>query len=422
MSAQTDRRRTEEKLAQAQRMESVGRLAGGIAHDLNNMLTAIVGYSSFLAADLPDSDRRREDVLEILKAAERSAGLTRSLLAFARREIIQPEHLDMNLVIRDMSRMLRPALGENIELVLELKAEPAMVYADRARLEQVLLNLVLNARDAMPRGGRLMIASGNVLLGPDEEGRHPEAEIPAGNYLRIAVSDTGLGMDPEILARVFEPFFTTKPVGEGTGLGLATAYGTIKQSRGFIWAYSEPSHGSAFHVYLPEIRTAAKVEDIFEQTRPSRLGGSETILVVEDEEVVRELAARSLRSEGYTAITAAGAREALDLLRHRASPVSLVISDLVMPGIGGRELAEQIRRDWPETPILFTSGFTDDDVIRRGLMESGEPFLQKPWGPDSLLRIVRSLLDQGVSGLRSGEDQRSEAIDSVRPGAKRGAG
>jgi two-component system, cell cycle sensor histidine kinase and response regulator CckA len=394
MADVTERRRTDEKLSQAQRMEAVGRLAGGIAHDLNNMLTAIVGYSTFLERALEEGDPRRLDVAEIQKAADRSAGLTRSLLAFARREMIQPEALDVNRIVMEMDRMLRPAMGESINVELTLEPIEGTVLADRGRLEQVLLNIALNARDAMPAGGRLSIATRSVVLDESDASRHPGTEIIPGSYVRITISDTGHGMDSATLARIFEPFFTTKGVGEGTGLGLATVYGTVKQAGGFVWAYSEPGHGSAFTVYLPENTVDAAPKDGAAESLRGTLGGTENILVVEDEDVVRALTCRALEAEGYQCITAASGDDALALLERTGRPVDLVITDIVMPGMSGRELARAVGERFPRARVLYTSGFTDDEVIRRGLMESGQPFIQKPWPSDRLLRRVRELLDE----------------------------
>jgi PAS domain S-box-containing protein len=405
----TERRRTDEKLSQAQRMEAVGRLAGGIAHDLNNMLTAIVGFSTLLEQDLDPSDSRRKDVAEIMKAADRSATLTQSLLAFARREIIHPKALDLNRIVMEMGRMIRAAMGESIQVEMSLEPVPGMVFADRARIEQVILNIALNARDAMPGGGRLSLLSRSVELGQDDAARHPGTEIVPGRYVKLTISDTGQGMDSPTLARIFEPFFTTKDVGEGTGLGLSTVYGTVKQAGGFVWAYSEPGHGSAFTVYLPETTAKIETESSISEEGPGKYGGSEAILIVEDEEIVRELAERILKSEGYRCLSAASGHEALEILLQEKQPVDLVISDIVMPGMGGRDLARAISERYPRVKVLFTSGFTDDEVVRRGLMDIGQPFQEKPWSSEQLLRRVRELLDQDTD--RTGWSQVVEQGD-----------
>jgi PAS domain S-box-containing protein len=389
----TERRRTDEKLSQAQRMEAVGRLAGGIAHDLNNMLTAIVGFSTLLDQDLELGDSRRKDVAEIIKAADRSATLTRSLLAFARREIIHPEALDMNRIVLEMGRMLRPAMGESVQVELALEPIAGTVFADRGRLEQVILNIALNARDAMPAGGRLSIATRSVELGKGDAARHPGTEVTPGRYVKLTISDTGQGMDSSTLARIFEPFFTTKEVGEGTGLGLSTVYGTVKQAGGFVWAYSEVGHGSAFTVYLPEAATKIVSDSGASGVGEGIHGGSESILIVEDEEVVRNLAVRILSAEGYRCLSAPNGPEALAMLQLDHREVDLVITDIVMPGMGGRELAQAVNEQFPRARVLFTSGFTDDEVVRRGLMDIGQPFMEKPWSADQLLRRVRGMLD-----------------------------
>jgi PAS domain S-box-containing protein len=409
----TDRRRTDEKLSQAQRMEAVGRLAGGIAHDLNNMLTAIVGYSSFLEQGLPPGDPRQSDVAEIMKAADRSAALTRSLLAFARREIIQPQPLDLNRIVLEMGRMLRPAMGESIQVEMSLEPIEGTVVADRARVEQVILNIALNARDAMPSGGRLSIATSSVALTEADAARHPGTEITPGRYVKMTISDTGHGMDPETLARIFEPFFTTKGIGEGTGLGLSTVYGTVKQSGGFVWAYSEPGHGSAFTVYLPEAADPALPVRPSSGSVEGTRRGSEFILIVEDEDMVRDLTRRVLEGEGYRCLTAGNGPEALRLVQTNNHPLNLMITDIVMPGMGGRDLARAVRDKYPDARVLFTSGFTDDDVVRRGLMDVGQPFLQKPWSIEELLRRVRNLLD--TTSDRTGWDRVSPAEVPMSP-------
>jgi PAS domain S-box-containing protein len=407
----TDRRRAEEKLAQAQRIEAVGRLAGGIAHDLNNMLTTIVGYSMFLEQSLAaDDEDRRADIAEIRRAADRSAALTRSLLAFARRELIRPQTLDLNEVIRDVERVLRPALGEGVKIELQLAAEDATVFADRGRLEQVVLNLAFNARDAMPAGGRLTISTQNVTLGREEARRHPGTEIIPGPYVRLIMADTGHGMEPATLSRIFEPFFTTKDVGEGTGLGLATVYGTVKQAGGFVWAYSEPDHGASFTVYLPRVGASDDVINTPVPESATPRGGSETIVIVEDEETVRTLAWRTLTAEGYDCFQAVDASAALSLLLRLDRPVHLLLTDIVMPGLGGEALARELLPRHPDMRILYTSGFTDDEVIRRGLMRAGSPFLQKPWAPEELLRRVREVLD----AERTGEVERAERGTGAR--------
>ncbi len=412
----TERRRTDEKLSQAQRMEAVGRLAGGIAHDLNNMLTAIVGYSTFLEQAIDPDDARRGDVAEIIKAADRSAALTRSLLAFARREIVHPQPVDLNRIVLEIGRMLRPAMGESIQVELALEPITGTVVADRSRLEQVILNIALNARDAMPAGGRLAIATRSVLLTEGDAARHPGTEVAPGRYVKLTISDTGTGMDAETLSRVFEPFFTTKDVGEGTGLGLSGVYGTVKQAGGFVWAYSEPGHGSSFTVYLPENPASEADDQAADGGEPAR-GGSETILLVEDEAMVRALAQRILVAEGYRVLSAGSGEEAVVTAQRAGFPIDLLITDIVMPGMGGRDLARAIIRQDPEVRVLFTSGFTDDEVVRRGLMDQGQPFMEKPWSSERLLSRVRELLDQKLD--RTGWARASVRLSPEDSGASR---
>jgi nitrogen-specific signal transduction histidine kinase/ActR/RegA family two-component response regulator len=392
----TERRRTEEHLQESLRLEAVGRLAGGIAHDLNNMLTAILGFSEFLDRSLKADDLRRADVEQIARAAERSAALTRQLLAFARRELIRPRLLDMNAVVRHAGAMLPSILGENVELVLELAPDLGVVYADPRQIEQMLMNLVLNARDAMPRGGRVTIETKTVRLDPGSGASQQVAEgAPTGSFAMLAVTDTGHGMEAATLQRIWEPFFTTKPRGQGTGLGLSSVYGAAKQSGGFVWAESEPGRGTTVQVYWPEVHT--EPEPVAESSRlPEVEGGSETVLIVEDEDLVRAFVVRALRSHGYRCREARNAGEALRLLE-KEPRVDLVITDVVMPGMSGGGLGDRLALLRPGLPVLYTSAFVDEDVIRRGLLEQGRPFLQKPCTPNDLARKVREVLDAAAS-------------------------
>jgi PAS domain S-box-containing protein len=391
----TERRRVEEQLAQAQRMEAIGRLAGGIAHDLNNMLTAIMGHAMFLQQGFEPEDARRQDVAQITAAAERSAALTRSLLAFARRELVQPRQLDLNAVVREMERMLRPALGEGIDFELRLDPAAPTVMVDRSRIEQVILNLCLNARDAMPRGGRLTIETTPVHLDAAYAERHPGTVIRAGDYVRLGVTDTGVGMDAATQARIFEPFFTTKGVGEGTGLGLSTVYGSVKQAEGFVWVYSEPGHGSAFHVYLPASTEPATAPATPPAAPAAPRGAEETVLVVEDDDLVRDIACRTLVERGYRCLAARDGREALAIVGSYDGHLDLVVTDTVMPGMSGGELAARLAERFDGVRVLFMSGFTNDEVVRRGLMRRNQRFVQKPWTPETLAAAVRSALDGG---------------------------
>jgi PAS domain S-box-containing protein len=389
----TERKQTEERLQEVLRLEAVGRLAGGIAHDLNNMLTAIVGFSDLVAQSMEPQDARRADVDHIVRAAGRAAGLTRQLLAFARREIIQPRRLELNAVIRGAQGILRPVLGENVELVLQLAAAGGVIYADPARVEQILMNLVLNARDAMPQGGRVTVDTAVISLEAAAKRQRTGFETPlAGRYVVLSVSDTGHGMDAATLQRIWEPFFTTKAVGYGTGLGLAMVYGSVKQSGGFVWADSTPGRGTVIEVYWPEIQ--GEPEQLSETNGTSTLkGGTETIILAEDDATLRSLCERTLAGLGYRCLAVGSAEEVLALLE-AGEAVDLVITDVVMAGMSGGGLGERLARERPGLPVLFISGFADEDVIGRGLLEAGRPFLQKPFALVDLARKVREVLDR----------------------------
>ncbi|MFL5594407.1 MAG: PAS domain S-box protein [Gemmatimonadaceae bacterium] len=387
----TDHEILEGQLRQAQKMEAVGQLAGGIAHDFNNLLTAIRGYSDILMESLAPNDTRREDVGEISKAAERASGLTRQLLAFSRKQILQPRVVNINEVVAGLSSMLRRLIGEDIEMLTRTAPAVGQVAADVGQLEQVLVNLAVNARDAMPKGGRLTLETADVEL-DDQYGSRHGATVPAGPYVMLAVSDTGIGMDRETRARVFEPFFTTKETGKGTGLGLSTVYGIVKQSGGFVWVYSEPGQGTTFKIYLPRLTSDARsVAPIPELTPES--SGNETILLVEDEETVRNLATRILRKQGYTVLSARHGREAEGIAGEYRHDIHLVITDVVMPEMGGRDLAASLGALRPDVPILYVSGYTDDEIIRRGVLEPTMAFIEKPFTANALLRKVREMLD-----------------------------
>jgi CheY-like chemotaxis protein len=382
---------------QAQKMEALGRLAGGVAHDFNNMLMIILGFSDFLLSTLERDDARWADADEIRKAAERASALTRQLLAFGHRQVLETQVLDLNQVVQDMELMLRPVLGEHIQLATSLSSALGGVRADRGQIEQVVMNLALNARDAMPSGGRLTIETMNVAFPEGYALRTVGIDMPAGDYVLLTVSDTGVGMDAPTRSRIFEPFFTTKSTGQNSGLGLATVYGIVTQFGGSLWVDSEPGQGAAFKVCFPRV---ARVESAaYDAARPLPRGGSETILVVEDEESVRSLAARVLGDQGYSVLQARHGREALALLADTAAPVDLVVSDVVMPEMGGQELAEAIAARHPGVRILFMSGYTDNEILRAGLDRTGALFLQKPFSPDSLARKVREVLDE-PAGVR----------------------
>jgi CheY-like chemotaxis protein len=369
-------------------LEALGRLAGGIAHDFNNLLTAILGTAQILLEDL-GPDPRRADAEEIRDAAQRAAALTNQLLAFSRRQLLQPEVLNCNELIADLQRMLRRLLSEDVELRTALAPDLGAVRADPAQLEQVVMNLAINARDAMPAGGVLTIATSNVELHEPPTGE--AFVVRPGAYVKLTVTDTGTGMDDATRARIFEPFFTTKELGQGTGLGLATVYGIVKQSDGYIWVTSQAGRGSTFETYLPRVTEKPKRLERIAASGPVR--GTETVLLVEDEEAVRALAARVLTSHGYTVLAAGRGDEALALAGSHAGAIHLVVADVVMPGMSGRDVLDRLRARRSDVRVLFVSGYTDEDVVRHGVLEEGAAFLAKPFTPDSLLRKVRDTLD-----------------------------
>src|SRR5205809_225751 len=392
-------RQLEEQLRQSQKMEAVEQLAGGIAHDFNNLLTAILGSTQLLLHNTPSGDPRREDAEEIRHAGLRAAELTRQLLAFSRRQVLAPKVLDVNSVVAHMDRMLRRLLGEDVELATSLDPAAGAVNADPGQLEQVLLNLAVNARDAMPGGGRLSIETTRVTLHDEHvERRH---RMPAGDYVGLAVADTGVGMDETTQAHLFEPFFTTKEAGKGTGLGLATVYGIVKQSGGYIWVYSEAGHGTTVKIYLPRVPGVAESPAPASEPQQVR-GGDETVLLVEDAAPVRTLARRSLEARGYRVLDAADGPSALELSARHAGGIDILVTDVVMPGMSGRELAERLVPARPSMKVLYTSGYTDDAMVRQGVLNAGVAFLQKPFVPDTLARKVRQVLD-GEQGAGSRE-------------------
>ena len=383
----TEKRSLEAQLLQSQKLETVGRLAGGVAHDFNNLLGVITGYGQLLRKRL-DDPRLLKYADDILQASERAAGLTQQLLAFSRKQVLQPRVLDLNRVVEDMERMLRRLIGEDIQLVIGL-ADVAPIKADPGQLEQVLMNLAVNARDAMPHGGQLVIETATVDLDASYARNH--VDVRPGPYVMLAVSDTGHGMAAEVKERVFEPFFTTKEAGHGTGLGLATVHGIVRQSGGHVFAYSEPGKGTAFKIYFPpaEGSVAAAQPPPDEDTPP----GNETILVVEDEATLREITRECLEAAGYTVLEAAHGAAALDLSEGHGGAIQLLITDVVMPGLTGSELAQRLTADRPEMKVLFMSGYTDDAVILRGVLTKEMPFVQKPFTIAQLARKVREVLD-----------------------------
>jgi two-component system cell cycle sensor histidine kinase/response regulator CckA len=392
-----DQRTAEQRLRQAERLESVGRLAGGVAHEANNQMTVVLGSAAFLLRQRPD-ERAREDIEHIRRAAQRTAAITQQLLAFSRRQILQPQVVDLNATIRNLESVLQRALGESSRVMLRLAADLAAVKADPGQLDQVLLNLTFNARDAMPHGGDLTVETANVTLSRQYVAAKGLQSMAPGPYAMLMVSDTGEGMSQETLSHIFEPFFTTKGVGQGTGLGLSTVYGIVKQSGGFVWVYSEPGHGTAFKIYLPALTSAAP--DHPPVPPPTVQGGPEVILVAEDDELVRDVLARSLREYGYTVLEAQDGADALEIALKGSRPPGLVIADVVMPRLNGRELSTALRRRWPELSVLFISGYTDLDSVTRGLVEEGCDFLQKPIETEVLARKVRAMLEATKGGGR----------------------
>jgi PAS domain S-box-containing protein len=390
----TEHRRLESQLIQAQKMESVGRLAGGIAHDFNNLLTVIIGNADIIDILKPADGKIGEYVQEIKHTAERAANLTRQLLTFSRRQIVEPRVINANEILIDMDRMFRRLIGEDIEMVTLLEEKLWPVRIDPGQIEQVLTNIIVNARDAMPSGGKLTIETANITLDAEYIAAHPDLE--AGDYIMVAVSDTGIGMNREVANRIFEPFFTTKEKGKGTGLGLSTCYGIVKQNGGHILVHSKPGHGSTFVVYLP--RTSGVSEEVKLRVETSDYPrGTELILIAEDEPAVRQMITKVISDAGYTVIEAFNGEEALRKCElHGFGNIDLLITDMIMPQMGGRELSEHVRRKNPRIRILFISGYTDDSMIRKRIEEPGAAFLQKPFTPASLVQKIRQLLDQPV--------------------------
>jgi two-component system, cell cycle sensor histidine kinase and response regulator CckA len=392
----TERRRAEEQVRQAQKMEAVGRLAGGVAHDFNNMMMIIMGFSDFLLTTLPGDDPRWADADEIRKAAERAMHLTRQLLGFGRQQLVARSVLSLNDIVSGMERMLRPLLGEDIPLVTRLSVGLGGVEADYGQLEQVVMNLALNARDAMRGGGRLSIETLDVELPEGYAYRQIGIDIPAGPYVMLVVTDTGHGMTPEVKGRLFEPFFTTKPTTQNTGLGLATVYGIVVQSGGYIWVDSEPGRGTAFKICFPRVDAEGEHHPPVERvTGPAR--GSETILLVEDEQAVRNVATRVLRNQGYFVLAACNGEEALALADKVGGAVDLVLTDVIMPDMGGPELVRRIWQRWASIGVIYMSGYAQDDKIRAEMADRDTSFLQKPFSADSLLITVRQVLDQAAN-------------------------
>ena len=389
--AEQEKEALEEQFRQSQKMEAIGSLAGGVAHDFNNLLTIIKGNSQLSLTEMKADDPLRENIEEIDKASDRAATLTRQLLAFGRRQILEMRVLDLNTTLRDLEKMLRRIIGEDVELVTFMAEDLGNVKADPGQVEQVIMNLAVNARDAMPKGGKLTIETANVGL--DKEYARKHISVKPGSYVMLSISDTGIGMAPEVKGRIFEPFFTTKEKGKGTGLGLSTVYGIIKQSGGDIWVYSEPSQGTTFKIYFP--RVDEPLDEVGKKGVEGELPrGNETILLVEDGEEVRKLAAQVLRKQGYKVLEASHGNDALLVCKQHEGPIQLMVTDVVMPGMSGCELAENLLSLYPEMKALYMSGYTDNTIAHHGILEPGLHYIQKPFSVEGLAIKVREVLDR----------------------------
>jgi signal transduction histidine kinase/CheY-like chemotaxis protein len=395
MESVTELKRLEDQFRQAQKMEAVGRLAGGIAHDFNNLLTTILGYSHLILGHFKPDDPQRLDVEEIRTAGERAAALTKQLLAFSRKQMIEPKVLDVNAVVANLDKMLRRLIGEDIQFQTEL-GSAGHIKADLGQLEQVIMNIVVNARDAMPQGGRLTIRTGSAVFDETFVRQHVGSRL--GQYASIVVSDTGCGMDEMTRSRIFEPFFTTKEPSKGTGLGMATVYGIVKQSEGYIWVDSELGKGTSISIYVPRVQEETLPRNPVETALPIPRG-SEVVLLVEDEDSVRSLVRGLLRSRGYTVLEASNAAEAVRISNDFVGPIHILLTDVVMPEVSGRELADQLRQTRRDMTLLYMSGYTEDTIVHHGVMTSDVGFLQKPFTPDLLLRKVREMLDRRPDGM-----------------------
>lgn len=389
--SEAEREKLQAQLIQAQKMESIGILAGGIAHDFNNILTTIIGNASLALASVGKDTTLREEIEEIQTAGERAASLTRQLLTFSRKQIIQPKVLNLNEVLTDVKKMIARMIGENIEILMIQEPSLWQVEADPGQIEQIIMNLAVNAKDAMPMGGKLTIETVNVDLDESYFREHGVEKQP-DSYVMLAVSDTGIGMDKETQERIFEPFFTTKEIGKGTGLGLPTVYGIVKQNRGFIWVYSEPGQGSTFKVYLPKAKSDGQVDEK-KQPLTKELGGSETILIVEDDNSLRKLSRIVLKKRGYTVLEAENGEDALRVSKAHDGSIDLLVTDVVMPKMGGKEVAERLESLYPHMKVLYMSGYTDNAITHQGVLVSGLNFIEKPFKPNGLARKVREMLN-----------------------------
>jgi signal transduction histidine kinase/CheY-like chemotaxis protein len=396
MESVMELKRLEDQFRQAQKMEAVGRLAGGIAHDFNNLLTTILGYSHLILGRIGLDDSLRPEVEEIRTAGERAAALTKQLLAFSRKQVIEPKVLEVNAVVANMEKMLCRLIGEDIQFLTELDSSAGRIKADLGQLEQVIMNIAVNARDAMPRQGKLTIRTGSAVFDEAFIRKHMGARL--GQYASIVVSDTGCGMDEVTRSRIFEPFFTTKDPSKGTGLGMATVYGIVKQSEGYIWADSEPGKGTSISVYFPRVKEEGLPLDSADADL-SLPRGSEIVLLVEDEDPVRSLVLGLLRSGGYVVLEASNAAEAVRISNDFVGPIHVLLTDVVMPEVSGRELADQLRQKRPDMRLIYMSGYTEDTIVHHGVLTSDAGFLQKPFTPDLLLRKMREMLDRPQDGM-----------------------
>lgn len=386
----TERKQLEEQLYLSQKLEAIGRLSGGVAHDFNNLLGVIIGYSEALEARIPETDPFREAVDEIRKAGKRAASLTQQLLAFSRKQMLEPKALDLKMVVGDIEKMLRRLIGEDIDLRIILPEKLGTVRADRGQIEQVLLNLVVNARDAMPQGGQLTVETANSELDQSDANRF--RYVTPGQYVMLKVTDSGCGMDSELQSHIFEPFFTTKEKGKGTGLGLATVYGVIKQSGGYIWVDSKPEKGTSFRIYLPQVKESPETAIEEKPGAKPTMTVSRTILVVEDEQSLRKLARAVLAEAGYIVLEAPDAPRAIQLSHETSAAIHLLLTDVVMPGMSGPQLAQELLPRRPEMAVLYMSGYTDGALAAHGVLESGISVLHKPFTRDQLVRRVEDVL------------------------------